>query len=198
VFDSLRGERVLVRPYVIEDAHERFEAMEESRERIRAWDPDDAATCRTLDETRFWITRKTSQWARREAFSAGIWRAATGAYLGGLGLHLRQPGGWSVPAFAIGYWVRPSAEGFGYVREAVKLVVDYAFESLQAQRIEILVDPENTRSLSIPRNLGFVLEGRARNVYRYQDGRLCDELVWSLIPSDRQADSSAGPAPLRE
>jgi RimJ/RimL family protein N-acetyltransferase len=89
-----------------------------------------------------------------------------------------------VPAFTIGYWIRPSAEGFGYVTEAVGLVVDFAPAALEAQRLEIACDPDNVRSMAIPQRLGFKMEGRARNVYRYADGRLCDEVIWSLTPTD--------------
>ena len=89
-----------------------------------------------------------------------------------------------VPAFTVGYWIRPSAQGFGYVTEAVGLVVNFALDALGAQRLEIACDPNNLRSMAIPRRLGFKMEGRARNVYRYPDGRLCDEVIWSLTPTD--------------
>jgi len=185
MFEELRGQRVLVRPYRLEDALARFDAMQESREHIRRWDPADAELCRSLDETKDWIVRRSAQWLLRQSFSMGIWNRKSNQYLGGIGLHLRQPGGWTVPAFSIGYWVRPSAEGFGYVTEAVGLIVNYATDVLQAQRIEIACDPENIRSAAVPKRLGFHLEGRLRNVYRYPDGRLCDELVFALTPTDR-------------
>ena len=186
MIDELRGPRVLVRSYNLADAPQRFEAIEESREHVRQWDPEEAEICRTLDETSDWIARKSEQWALRQSFSMGFWRNDSGWFLGGIGLHLRQPGGWAVPAFSIGYWVRPSAQGFGYVTEAAGLVVDYALDVLGAHRIEIACDPENIRSISIPKRLGFQLEGRVRNVYRYPDGRLCDEVIFGLTPADRK------------
>jgi len=192
MFQELRGPRVIVRRYEIEDARQRFDAMQESREHIRRWDPDDAEVCRTLDETKDWIAGKSLKWSERQSFSMGIWEREPSRYLGGIGLHLRQPGGWAVPAFSIGYWIRPSAQGFGYVTEAVGLVVTYALDVLEAQRIEIACDPENLRSASIPQRLGFQLEGRARNVYRYPDGRLCDELIFSFTPADRRTPNKDG------
>jgi len=190
MFDELKGPHVLVRSYEPADAPQRFEAMEESREHIRRWDPEQAEVCRSLEETRDWIVRKAEQWSRRQAFSMGVWNQGTNRYLGGIGLHLRQPGGWSVPAFSIGYWVRPSAQGFGFVTEAVGLVVDYALDVLGAQRIEIVCDPENVRSVSIPQRLGFQLEGRVRNTYRYPDGRLCDEVIFGLTRADRRIQNA--------
>ena len=184
MFDRLRGSRVLVRPYALDDAQQRLEAMEESREHIRKWDPEEAGICQSLQETHEWIAHKLSQRADRVSFSNGIWNVDGTRLLGGVGLHPRKPEGWSVPAFTVGYWIRPSAQGFGYVTEAVGLVVNFALDALGAQRLEIACDPNNIRSMAIPRRLGFKMEGRARNVYRYPDGRLCDEAIWSLTPTD--------------
>ena len=186
MFDELRGPRVSVRPYNSADAVQRFEAIEEAREHVRQWDPEEAEICRTLEETQEWIARKSEQWALRQSFSMGFWRYDSSQFLGGIGLHLRQPGGWAVPAFSIGYWVRPSAQGFGYVTEAAGLIVDYALDVLGAHRIEIVCDPENVRSVAIPKRLGFQLEGQVRNVHRYPDGRLCDEVIYGLTPADRR------------
>ncbi len=55
LFDELAGERVLVRPYRVEDAEALREAVEESREHIRAWLPF-ADAHQTIEETRDWIT----------------------------------------------------------------------------------------------------------------------------------------------
>jgi RimJ/RimL family protein N-acetyltransferase len=184
MFDVLKGSRVLVRPYTLDDAQQRFEAMEESREHIRKWDPEEAEICRTVQETHEWIAHKLSQRANRVSFANGIWNVDGTRLLGGLGLHPRNPGGWSVPAFTIGYWIRPSAQGFGYVTLAVSLVVNFAMDVLGAQRLEIACDPDNLRSMANPQRLGFKMEGRARNVYRYADGRLSDEVIWSLTPAD--------------
>ena len=73
MFDVLRGSRVLVRPYTLDDAQQRFEAMEESREHIRKWDPEEAEICRSLEDTHAWIAYKLSQRTDRVSFSNGIW-----------------------------------------------------------------------------------------------------------------------------
>ena len=57
LFDELAGERVIVRPYRVEDAEALREAVEESREHIRAWLPF-ADAHQTIEETRDWITHR--------------------------------------------------------------------------------------------------------------------------------------------
>ena len=114
----------------------------------------------------------------------GMWHIETHRYLGGVGLQPREPDGWSVPAFSIGYWIRVSEQGHGYVTEAVRLLTSYLFDVLHAQRIEIVCDVHNTRSIGVAERVGFVQEGRVRNVWRYADGTLADEVVYALAATD--------------
>ena len=184
MFEELRGPQVLLRPYTLADAQARHTANDESRDHLRPWEPEQAAAFHTLDETRDWILRVSADWLLRKRFSMGIWHIETQAYLGGLGLRPREPDGWSIPAFSIGYWVRVSEQGHGYVTEAVRLLTAYVFDVLHAQRVEISCDARNTRSMHVAERVGFVQEGRLRNVWRYADGTLADEVVYALTPTD--------------
>jgi ribosomal-protein-serine acetyltransferase len=180
IFDDLRGERVRLRPYRLDDAAEAQAAIDESREQIRRFE-DFADDIQTVDEMADRIVRRQARWLLRDDFSMGIWHAQTGRYLGGLGLRPSREGGWAVPAFALGYWIRTSDEGRGYVTEAVRLITAYAFDALGARRVEIRCDARNIRSARVARRCGFELEGRLRNIARAPDGTLADELVFACI-----------------
>ena len=182
LFEELRGERVMVRPYRESDAQALFEAIAESRDHLRPWLPF-ADEHQTVDESRHWIIQQLANWILRDDLMLSIWEQATGRYLGGTGLH---PHDWEIGYFEIGYWIRVSAEGYGYISESVRLLTDYAFDNLKANRLEIRCDELNVRSASIPKRLGYVLEGRSRNDVATTDGRLRTTLVFSLIPEDRQ------------
>ena len=182
LFEALRGERVVVRPYRESDAQALFEAIAESRDHLRPWLPF-ADEHQTVDESRHWIIQQLANWILRDDLMLSIWEHATGRYLGGTGLH---PHDWEIDYFEIGYWIRVSAEGHGYISESVRLLTDYAFDNLKANRLEIRCDELNVRSASIPKRLGYVLEGRSRNDVATTDGRLRTTLVFSLIPEDRQ------------
>jgi RimJ/RimL family protein N-acetyltransferase len=101
--------------------------------------------------------------------------------VGGTGLHRMD---WSVPRFEIGYWVRRSFEGKGYVSEAVRALTRLAFGTLGAERVEIHCGHRNLRSQLVAERCGFVLEGRLRNQRRENTGELRDTLVYALTPSD--------------
>jgi ribosomal-protein-serine acetyltransferase len=180
IFDELRGERVLVRPYRESDAEALQEAVAESREHIRPWLPF-ADEHQTVEESLIFIRRVMAKWLLREDLGVGLFDAGSGQYVGGSGLHPRD---WQVPAFEIGYWVRRTSEGRGYVTEAVRLLTDYAFTGLAAQRIMIRCDARNTRSAAIPRRLGFVEEALLRNEAVATDGTLRSTLVFALTPDD--------------
>jgi RimJ/RimL family protein N-acetyltransferase len=180
LFDDLRGERVLVRPYRLEDAAALQEAVAESREHVRPWLPF-ADEHQTVDESRDFIIRCTARWLLREDLLVGLWDVETLRYVGGSGLHPRN---WDVGSFEIDYWARASAEGKGYISEAVKLLADYAFAALDARRVMIRCDARNTRSAAVAERMGFVCEGRLRHDSLAQDGTLRDTLVFALIPSD--------------
>lgn len=180
VFDELRDERVVVRPYREEDAQSLYEAIEESRDHLRPWLPF-ADEHRSVTESCEWINGQRAKWILREAFNMAVFAAEGGRFLGGVGL---RPHNWHIRYFEIGYWLRKSAVGRGYTTAAVRLLAGWAMESLHAQRIEIRCDAENAHSADVARRLGFVQEGLRRNDFQAPDGRVRNTLVFSRIPGD--------------
>ncbi|MET0519048.1 MAG: GNAT family protein [Burkholderiaceae bacterium] len=79
--------------------------------------------------------------------------------LGGIGLHGID---WSARCFELGYWVRASAQGQGFVAEAVMALSAMAFGDLRARRVQIRTDEGNLRSRAVAERCGFVLEGVLR------------------------------------
>ncbi|HEX9412522.1 MAG TPA: GNAT family N-acetyltransferase [Ktedonobacterales bacterium] len=178
--DELRGERVLLRPYRADDAPALWQAIDASRDHIRPWLPF-ADRHRTVDETRDWISHRMAAWLLREDLGLSIWERGTEHFLGGIGLHPRN---WDIGYFELGYWLRQSAEGHGYLSEAVRLLTDYAFDALHANRIEIGCDTRNQRSAAVAERLGFVREAHLRNHASSMDGTLRSTYIFALTPSD--------------
>jgi RimJ/RimL family protein N-acetyltransferase len=183
LFDELRGERVVVRPYRMEDAPALFEAIDESREHLRTFLPWERFH-QTVDDTRDFIARSQARWLLRQGLNLSIWEATSGRFLGGTGFHMHEVERWETGYFEIGYWLRASAEGHGYMAEAVRLLTDYAFTSLGANRVEIRCDARNTRSSNVAQRLGFIQEASLRNTRLMPSGELHDTLIFALIPSD--------------
>ncbi len=59
----------------------------------------------------------------------------------------------------LGYKIDGQAGGKGYMTEAVRAVVGYAFDTLRLHRVEANVMPRNARSRRVVEKLGFASEG---------------------------------------
>ena len=182
LFDVLQGERVVIRPYRESDAQSLVEAVSESREHIRPW-LHFADAHQTVEESRDWIIQQQAKFLLRVDMGFTLQDKASDKMVGGTALHTRN---WNARFFEIGYWLRASATGHGYVTEAVKLLTEYTFMHLQANRVEIRCDARNTQSAAVAQRLGFVQEGRLRNQGVDTFGDMRDLLVFSLIPSDKR------------
>lgn len=180
IFDELRGQRVLVRPYREADAEEQFRAIIESRDHLLPWLPF-ATVYQHVNDSRDFINRCIAHWRLREDFPVGIWDLANGRFVGSSGLHPRS---WCIPEFEIGYWLRRDAEGHGYVTETVRLLADYAFRALGAQRVLIRCDARNARSAAVAERAGFTLEGRLRRDGIAYDGVVRDTLIYAVTPDN--------------
>lgn len=178
--DEISGERVLLRPPQPGDGPAIWEAVEETRAQLRLWLPWVDRT-RSEDDCEASARRAYARWLTREDLGIGVWERGTGRFLGGSGLHRIR---WEVPSFEIGYWLRASAQGQGFMTEAVAVLCRFAFHVLGANRVEIRCDARNLPSVAIPRRLGFVHEATLRNECRDAQGDLRDTLVLALTPSD--------------
>jgi RimJ/RimL family protein N-acetyltransferase len=178
--DELLGERVLVRPYRPGDGQAVWEAVDESRERLRPWLPW-TDTHRTPADSEAFVRRSWGNWAVRSDLIVGVWERETGRYLGSSGIHPRD---WDVRWFEVGYWLRTGAEGHGYITEAVGLLLKLAFETLHADRVDLRCDTRNTRSAAVALRLGFIHEGTQRQSCRAPGGDLRDMMIFAMTRED--------------
>lgn len=86
----------------------------------------------------------------------------------------------------IGYFLDKEQNGKGYMSEAVKLVVDYAFQQLKFHRIEAGVMPHNIGSIKVLLKAGFYKEGLAKKNVKI-NGRWEDHQTLAIInPEDEE------------
>jgi RimJ/RimL family protein N-acetyltransferase len=83
----------------------------------------------------------------------------------------------------LGYVVAPRARGRGVATEALRLLTDWALETLGAVRIELLISPENAASRRVAERCGYVREGLLRSLY-VKPGVREDTEIWSRLASD--------------
>ncbi|WP_156290233.1 GNAT family N-acetyltransferase [Oceanobacillus salinisoli] len=93
---------------------------------------------------------------KREDLRFHIFRRDNRTFIGSAGLHQID---WNARKFEVGYWIDTRYSGNGYMTEAVEGLTVFAFYALTANRLEMKIDTENTKSRAIPERLGFTLEG---------------------------------------
>lgn len=71
----------------------------------------------------------------------------------------------------------------GLGTEATQLVIDYAFNTLNLNRIQLHVNSENAPAVHIYKKIGFQIEGTLRQAM-YHGGNYCDFFVMGLLKED--------------
>lgn len=101
--------------------------------------------------------------------------------IGSCGLHRINPKDQTaVLGIAIGekkYW------GKGYGTEAIRLILDYGFKTLNLHRVSSSAFDFNERSIRMHRKIGFKEEGRLRKA-RFINGQFWDEILFGLLRED--------------
>lgn len=92
---------------------------------------------------------------------------------------------WKAKVCEIGYWIDHRHEGKGIVTKACKAMIEYAFDELEMNRVEIRCSSENLRSSAVPQRLGFRLEGTLRQA-EVLNGRPHDFLIFGLLAEDER------------
>lgn len=83
----------------------------------------------------------------------------------------------------LGYLVAPGARGRGVATTALRLLTDWAFAELGAERLELLISVANHASKRVAERCGYVREGVLRSAH-FKQGRREDTEIWSRLPSD--------------
>ncbi len=83
----------------------------------------------------------------------------------------------------IGYWLSAEYEGNGIISRSCKALIEYAFDDLGFNRIEIKCAVENKKSRAIPEKIGFTEEGVLREAEWLYD-HFVDWTVYSMLAKD--------------
>ena len=173
--EQFETERLIIRAPQPGDGKAINDAIRESLEELRPWMPW-ARVVPSIAESETFARESALRFRNREDLLLCLFRKSDGLYLGGSGLHNIA---WDVPRFEIGYWIRTSALGQGYVTEAVNGITNMAFDKLNAVRMEIRCDARNQRSAAVALRAGYTLEARLQKESRDPDGRSARHAAFS-------------------
>lgn len=168
-----------VRPLQPDDAPSLLAAVLASLPELGAWLPWAHPAYSILDAER-WIAHTIDAHATRREFPFGVFDAAGGALVGGVGVNQIQT---THRVGNIGYWVATPWTGRGVARQAARHAARFGFDELRLTRLEIIALPTNLASCRVAESLGARRECLARNRIVFH-GQTHDAVVYSLVPRD--------------
>ncbi|WP_411346463.1 GNAT family N-acetyltransferase [Paenibacillus sp. WLX1005] len=171
------SERLLIRAPRPGDGAVVNEAIVESEVELAPW-MTWAHPLPTVEQSETNARRGHINFLAREDLVLYIFNLQTGEFVGSSGLHRID---WELRSFELGYWVRSSQAGQGFITEAVHSISNFAIRYLHANRLEIRCDENNHASVAVARRAGFTLEAKLRNARRDQQGNLGNTMIFSKV-----------------
>ncbi|MEU3602580.1 GNAT family protein [Streptomyces sp. NPDC006798] len=174
------GPRVSLHPFAASDADEFTAAARASAGLHHPW----LFPPRTPEEYARYAARFTEEPGRagflvRETAAGADGGAATGGRIAGF-ITVNNIVGGAFRSGALGYGAFAHAAGRGLMREALGLVLAYAFgPAMDLHRLEANVQPGNTASIALVRGAGFRLEGYSPD-FLLIDGAWRDHERWAI------------------
>jgi ribosomal-protein-alanine N-acetyltransferase len=168
--DGIRGKRVLLRRLARADSAAFVAAAQASRALHGAW-VSPPATAEAY-ATRWKRLREDPR-----TISLVAVRRSDTAFVGVFNLSeiIRGP----LQQAYLGYYAFAPHAGQGYMREAMDLLLRYAFSMLKLHRIEANIQPRNTPSIALVQGAGFVKEGFSERYLKIA-GRWRDHERWAI------------------
>jgi ribosomal-protein-serine acetyltransferase len=134
----------------------------------------------TLLDAQQYIQAALERLAANNGFEAGIW--FKGQLAGCVRYNYID---WTHRNTELRYWLGQSFQGHGLATKACRALIDFAFNGLDLNRVEIRCMSENRRSRRVPERLGFVREGIVRQV-RWRHDHFDDHVVYGMLASEWQ------------
>jgi ribosomal-protein-alanine N-acetyltransferase len=178
---GIQGEKVVLRAPLLTDYPEWSELRFKSRRFLAPWEPIWPA-----DElSRIGYRRRIRRYQREIREGTGypffIFSSDEAVLLGGLTLSHVQRG--VTQSASVGYWMGEQYTRRGYMTDAVRAVIGFAFDTLRLHRLEAACLPHNAASVRLLEKTGFTKEGYARS-YLCIDGRWQDHLLYAIVNTD--------------
>jgi ribosomal-protein-alanine N-acetyltransferase len=183
---TLQTSRLRLRPLADTDADALF-ALHSNAHVLRYWDSppwtDPARAGR-------FVARSRELAEEGEGVRLAIDRVSDGAFVGWCSVSRWIP---DYRSAAIGYCLTDAAWGHGYATEAAGAVVQWAFDTLDLNRVQAETDTRNAASARVLEKLGFVREGTLREDC-VVDGDVSDSWVYGLLRREWEPAAASTPS----
>ncbi|MDE9364041.1 GNAT family N-acetyltransferase [Luteipulveratus sp. YIM 133132] len=168
----------MLRPFEDSDAEDLFSLLSDAQV-LRYWD-EPAWTDRGRAKEFVAKCRRMSD--EGTGARLAVDRADDGAFLGWCSLTRWDP---DYRSAGMGFCFTEASWGHGYATEVVRAVLDWAYTTLDLNRVQAETDTRNLACARVLEKAGFVREGHLRQDC-IVNGEVSDSWVYGLIASDRE------------
>lgn len=137
----------------------------------------------TIDDARKWINISQALSRKNTGFHFGIERVSESGIIGVIGLDNLNRNDKNAET---GYWLAQPYWGKGFVPEAVKLILGFAFDILKLHRVYAVTHGGNSRSIRVLEKAGFTHEGTWRKA-SWMDNVWSDVYAWGILEEEWRA-----------
>ena len=176
-FKELQSDRLLLRQITSQDSEALFEIY--SNKEVMLYF-DDRGAFESLSEAEDMAKGYEDGIKNRAEIRWGIVLKETGKLIGTCGFHAISDYDKRVE---VGYDLNREYWGQKIMTEALSLIISFAFEVSDVNRIEAFVEPPNTGSRTLLEKLGFTMEGTLRQ-HEMCRGELIDIQILGLLRKD--------------
>ena len=171
---TIETERLILRGWQLDDLDDFYEyAKNPNVGPMAGWEPHSSKEVSTNILKSF--IEKDEVWA--------IALKENGKAIGSIGIHPEENKG-KYKAKSIGFVLSKDYWNKGYMTEAVKRVMQYAFDELNLDMLTVFHFPHNLRSKSVIEKCGFEYETTLKQTQKIYDGQVFDSVCYSVLKSD--------------
>jgi len=178
----IETERVYLRCYGAGDGAWYHVMSQRNKPHLARYESGNAVmTINTEGEAEAVVRDFAACWAAGDAFFMGVFRRDTQAFVAQIYVGVANR---DLPELELGFFADVEQQGQGYVTEAAKAALRFAFEHLGAHRVRLRCDDTNVPSQRVAERCGMVREGRIRENKRSEDGSITGTLLYGLLRSE--------------
>lgn len=170
----LKGKNINLKLLLPSDADKTLDYYTRNKEHLRPYEPERDDSFYTMDVQKKILIESYKQYLNGSSINYGIFNVKD-ELIGKIQLSNIVTGIFK-NAF-VGYSMDIRYEGRGYMKEALKLVVNYAFENMKLHRIEASTLVDNNRSQNVLMSCGFKEIGISKK-YLFIDGMWRDHKIF--------------------
>lgn len=174
---ALLAKRIVVRRFRENEGVKFQQLVQDNSTMIHDILPITVEACRTKVGAEHFLRKKIAAWLLNEEYCFGVWDNESAEMIGFIEIIKID---WRIPKGELAFFIDKDFKEKGLMTEAMKVVIDFAFNQLKMERLALRTAMDNYAAQRLAKKCGFYREGDLRNEFRNASGALIDAMIFGL------------------